>query len=430
MIRMAMLVVLLAGFSLTAGAVDDVVIVKFDASKVTGIAYMNSNYPYAADVTYDSKRNAKASIVKQSDGSLVSGTFTSPQVFNTPATGGAQVEGVNGLFQNGYHTAEIAWQYTFSTIGFVSATVNLSMAAKAAATKGWKAQVSVDGGTTFADLGEAWSLTEAGVKVDKSFTLPATAVGKEQVVIRFMGTIAGETTALTDLIGTYEALPFTTAEGALSTCEHSETQLMVTVLGTREPDVTLSAVPPQSYMTYCSDKRLMLHTDMPTGVKLYTITGVTGTAVNTAEVTVVEANTPMLIYNGKEAALDVKLSTTIEDATEVTAFSGFKGTTAGKAMPASSESMSYYICNGKAFAKVSEAGTVAANRCWLEVAADKGASARQLAIGGEGETTGVEGIRRGETATGDEVWYDLQGRRVAAAGKGVYIVKGKKVVMK
>ena len=44
-----------------------------------------------------------------------------------------------------------------------------------------------------------------------------------------------------------------------------------------------------------------------------------------------------------------------------------------------------------------------------------------------GETTGVESI---EVNTDNQVIYDLSGRRVAKAGKGLYIINGKKVLVK
>jgi hypothetical protein len=40
------------------------------------------------------------------------------------------------------------------------------------------------------------------------------------------------------------------------------------------------------------------------------------------------------------------------------------------------------------------------------------------------------GISVVKAATGKEVWYDMNGRRVAQPTKGLYIVNGKKVVVK
>ena len=157
-------------------------IAVFDASKTS--AYATQAYPFAADEVWDANRNAKVAVVKQSDGSLVKGTNAVPVVRNRANSG--VLTTLSGVFQNGYNTAEIAWQYQFSTVGFTSATFTADMAAKNAATKGWKAQLSVDG-TTFTDLGEPWEVT-ANALTPLSFVLPAEAIGKETVFVRIMGT--------------------------------------------------------------------------------------------------------------------------------------------------------------------------------------------------------------------------------------------------
>ena len=157
-------------------------IAVFDASTTSAYATQGS-YPFGADVTWDGNRNAKVSVVKQSDGSLVTGTNATPVVRNRANSG--VLNTLSGVFQNGYNTAEIAWQYQFATTGFTSATFNADMAAKNAATKQWKAQISTDG-TTFADLGETWAVT-ANTLTPLSFQLPAEAIGQETVYVRIMG---------------------------------------------------------------------------------------------------------------------------------------------------------------------------------------------------------------------------------------------------
>ena len=88
-------------------------IAVFDASKTQSYAYENTaGYPFSADETWDNQRNAKSSVVKVSDGSLC---YT--QSTGTPVVRNRQsvvISSINGLYQNGYHTADIAWQYQFS----------------------------------------------------------------------------------------------------------------------------------------------------------------------------------------------------------------------------------------------------------------------------------------------------------------------------
>ena len=158
-------------------------IAVFNASKTAAYATAGS-YPFAADITWDANRNAKVSIVKQSDGSKVIGTSNSAPVVRNRANSGVLTT-LSGVFQNGYNTAEVAWQYQFSTKGFTTATFTADMAAKNAATKNWKAQICYDG-KTFIDLNEAWSVT-ANVQTPLSFTLPEDAMGKDSVFVRIMG---------------------------------------------------------------------------------------------------------------------------------------------------------------------------------------------------------------------------------------------------
>lgn len=412
---------LTAVMTLPAKAADDVVIAKFDASKVTGAAADNPYYPFAADAVFDDSRNAMVSIVKQDDGTLISGDFGTPIIRNRKDN--AVVNGLNGLFQNGYHTADIAWQYQFSTIGFVSATFQFGMAAKNAATKAWKAQWSADG-TTFADLGDGWTLTAETLK-EVSLTLPEGAIGQAAVYIRIMG-VGKE---LSDLLGEYAENPFTagtSAEG-LAYCTNSECQVgNVTVLGTPEPDITLT-VPAKSYATYILDHRLKLHADNASGVQLLTVTDVTGESVTTAAVTVAEASQPLLIYNDTETTQTVKLVKAYTEADSPETFSGFTGTLTAKDMDGSSDTKDYYICNGKAFARVREAGTIAANRCWLELG--KSASAPQLRNISAATTSLRESVKRSHENINDD-YYNLQGQRVTQPAKGICIVNGRKVVIK
>lgn len=79
-------------------------IAVFDASKTAAYATQGT-YPFSADVTWDADRNAKVSIVKQSDGSLVTGTNATPVVRNRANSG--VLNTLSGVFQNGYNTAEI-----------------------------------------------------------------------------------------------------------------------------------------------------------------------------------------------------------------------------------------------------------------------------------------------------------------------------------
>lgn len=155
-------------------------IAVFDASTVEGYADRVS-YPFRADMTWDNQRNATSQIVRVDNGTAVKGQGSTPVVRNRKSV---VLSSINGLYQNGYNTTDIAWQYQFSTKGFTSARIEADMAAKNAASKNWKAQYSLDG-TTYTDIKE-WQVT-ANTQTPIELVLPADAVGKDMVYVRITG---------------------------------------------------------------------------------------------------------------------------------------------------------------------------------------------------------------------------------------------------
>ncbi len=69
-------------------------------------------------------------------------------------------------------------------------------------------------------------------------------------------------------------------------------------------------------------------------------------------------------------------------------------------------------------------GTLAQNKAYLNLS---GSSAPAFTLNFGGETTGIEGV---EAENGTQVIFDLSGRRVQKAQKGLYIINGKKVLVK
>ncbi len=199
-------------------------IAVFDASKVQSYAYSTTAaYPFAADITWDENRNAASSVVKVSDGSLV---YT--QDGGTPVVRNREnvvLSGINGLYQNGYNTTDIAFQYQFSTKGFTAATFTADMAAKNMASANWKALISTDG-TNFETIGGAtWSVT-ANSKKEIAFDLPESAMGLDLVYIR----ITGDGDEMLSDKYTFDGI-----FNGLSYCSHSESGVgNVYILGTAE----------------------------------------------------------------------------------------------------------------------------------------------------------------------------------------------------
>ena len=199
-------------------------IAVFDASANNYYAYPStSGYPFPADITWDNERNASSAVVKVSDGSLAytkdGGT---PVVRNRE---GVVLSAINGLYQNGYSTTDIAFQFQFSTKGFTTATFTADMAAKNMASKYWKALVSTDG-TSFSPVsGATWTMTANSV-MPLSFDLPDSAIGQENVYVRITGDGDDKLSSSYAFDQTFDGLPYTS---------HSESGVgNVYVLGTAE----------------------------------------------------------------------------------------------------------------------------------------------------------------------------------------------------
>ena len=194
--------------------------------------------------------------------------------------------------------------------------------------------------------------------------------------------------------------------------------------------VTLT-IPAKSYMARIdADKRQI--ENAVTGVKLYSVKSVTNTeVVLTGELSVIAAEMPYFIYNDNDTEVEVSIVVSTEEADAVEYDSDhFKGTLVDKTFTDEDmEECDHYVLNGgSSFVWVKDAGTLAAGKCWVQLEKSP-ANARALSIVFEGETTGISTVKTAAD-TKDAAVYDLQGRRVMQPTRGLFIVGGKKVVVK
>ena len=97
----------------------------------------------------------------------------------------------------------------------------------------------------------------------------------------------------------------------------------------------------------------------------------------------------------------------------------------------------FYVSKGKAF-RVTQAQqfkdegklTIGVHKAYININVPAGAKLTLLFD--NDETTGIEevGADDNPTSTSDDSYYDLSGRRISNPVKGVYIHKGKKVIVK
>ncbi len=149
-----------------------------------------------------------------------------------------------------------------------------------------------------------------------------------------------------------------------------------------------------------------------------------GTDEGVSAVSVVPANTPVIL-KGAEGAYDLVLTTTTE-----TLSGNVLTSTSNCGVAVAAETTAYILAlNGTevVFAKLADTDrNIAGFKAYFVLTT--GGDAPQYLFFDEGEVTGINAVNA--AAQNGAAVYDLQGRRVSAAAKGVYIVNGKKVLVK
>lgn len=161
--------------------------------------------------------------------------------------------------------------------------------------------------------------------------------------------------------------------------------------------------------------------NLPSGLTAYKVTTVGASNVALEEVTeAVAAGTGLILKGTAEETYNIPV---VASGTDISATNKLKAAVAEKAV----EANEVYILKGGEFCKVTAASTVPAGKAYL-LASDVPASARALDIV-IGETTGINAAQLNNEVLNGE-FFNLQGQRVAAPTKGLYIVNGKKVIIK
>ena len=188
-------------------------------------------------------------------------------------------------------------------------------------------------------------------------------------------------------------------------------------------------VPAKEFITYYKDEPLYADTETSADAELYTISSVSADqATLSAAIETAPSLTPLLIFNNSDQAKTFLLIPANEEPNlQLTVASEFVGTLTGTTIAASTENVTNYAFNGKAFVFVKDAIEVGPNKAWLSV--NTGEPSARITIVFDSEATGIKTTDC--TDYTDSVWYDLNGRKVAApTKKGLYIMNGKKVVVK
>ena len=184
-------------------------------------------------------------------------------------------------------------------------------------------------------------------------------------------------------------------------------------------------VPAGEFITYYKDEPLRIEDQE---AELYTIESVSGDqAVLSDRSDAMPSNTPMLVYNKSNETKVILLIPCNEPDLAITVAPEFQGTLTGTTIAASTEGQTNYAFNGKAFVFVKNAIEVGPNKAWLSV--NTGVPSARITLVFD-DATGVGSIENGKLTIDN--WYDLNGRKLQGmpTKKGVYIMNGKKVVVK
>ena len=168
-----------------------------------------------------------------------------------------------------------------------------------------------------------------------------------------------------------------------------------------------------------------------TGLTAYYASNVSGSTVTMTKLEeAVTANTGLLLKKG-EGEISIPVAASGTDLSNLNSLKYGTGATF-----ASDGNTNRYVLATQGgvqnFYKLSTSGsTVPVGKAYLEIPATTG-TAPSLSIDIDGETTGIEVINAEipELGTANEQTFDLSGRRIAEPTKGVYIMNGKKMIVK
>ena len=183
---------------------------------------------------------------------------------------------------------------------------------------------------------------------------------------------------------------------------------------------TISITPAKEYTTLTSALNLDF-TSVSSDLKAYIATEVSGGAVQMTQVNKVPAGTGLVL---KATTPGSAVNVPVFDGTDADAVTGNKMAGSATSTTAIAENGGYILSDGKF--QPALAGTLAAGKAYLNIAVS---SARSLEMNFDDETTGVDDVRS-RMSNGRSEYFNLAGQRVAQPTKGLYIVNGKKYVIK
>lgn len=183
---------------------------------------------------------------------------------------------------------------------------------------------------------------------------------------------------------------------------------------------SVSITPAKIYTTLTSAYPLNF-TSVSSDLKAYIATTISGDKVQMVQVNKVPANTGLVLKASSTGSPIV-----------VPVLTGAADDLTGNKMAGSATATTAIAANGGYILKdgvfqPALAGTLPAGKAYLNIAVPAGAPILNL---GFDDATGIESIAKSQELTANGQYYNLAGQRVAQPTKGLYIVNGKKYIVK
>lgn len=269
---------------------------------------------------------------------------------------------------------------------------------------------------------------QAGTVINFSMYV-GTASARGLILCTFAGTNVATFTE--SVIGTYDKTYTVTAGDGLEgsnvfMLKRNNNAYLNSLYVFNSGDATETITPGKEYTTYCSTSALNF-----TGVEgltAYVVSAAENGSATLTPVTDVPASTGLILQGtaGTTYYVPVGSATTLGTTNKLV------GVTSATEVAAWTEGSVYnYVLSDGQFHRAS-AGTLAAGKAYLHVDANpEGSNARSLSIIFEDEdVTSIDASIVNSEKSMVNSYYDLQGRKVAQPARGLYIVNGKKVVVK
>ncbi|MCH5177950.1 MAG: hypothetical protein J1F25_07985, partial [Prevotellaceae bacterium] len=185
------------------------------------------------------------------------------------------------------------------------------------------------------------------------------------------------------------------------------------------PTVKLST---SGYASYCS--AYPLDFSDADGFAAYYVSGVDGETVTFTKITgAIAGGVPFILYGTPEYVCELQYA---EEAGETFESNMLVGTLAPTYVTKEENDVTNYGLSNGNFHKIND-GVVPAHKAYLQVPNDVNTAALRIVFA-DGETTAIEAVE--SAAKNDGVYYNIAGQRVQTPTSGIYIVNGKKVLVK